>query len=313
MSKSLLILLAVLALLLVVYLLVSSGEQRELAPEVTTNFLALDSSAVNRIVSSRLGSEMTLIRQSDGWYVEEGDKLRRAQPDAVGAVARLAYSLAVGEVVSSNPSKQLLFQVDTLTGVRVEFYRDEDYLAGLVVGKMSGDYQTTYVRKAESDDVYAAVGPFSQLFSRPPSSFMDKTLLALDPGSINVVEYQGRGTDYSLLHQDTLWKVLPVEGESFVGDQTRLERTVSGFANLQFSEFPNMPDSLILNFDQPDLQITIGVRDGSERTLRFVEQEGGSKNLFVVKDDDPEPFIIYDYIVGNVAPRLEELRPAVVE
>ena len=313
MSKSLLILLAVLVLLVVVYLLVISGEQRELVPEVTSNFLAIDSGAVNRIVSKRFGSEMTFVQRSDGWYVEDGDKLRRAQPDAVGAVVQLAYNLAVGEVVSSNPSKQLLFQVDTLTGVRVEFYRDEDYLAGLVVGKMSNDYQTTYVRKPESNDVYAALGPFSQLFSRPPSSFMDKTLLALDPGAINVVEFHGRGTDYSLLQQDTVWKVLPVEGESFVGDQTRLQRTVSGFANLQFSEFPAAPDSLAVDFSQPDLQITIGVRDGSEHTLRFVEQGGESKNLYVVRDDDPEPFIVFDYIVTNMVPRLEELRPAIAE
>ncbi|MFH2056860.1 MAG: DUF4340 domain-containing protein [bacterium] len=311
MNKSLLILLALLAVLLVVYLLVSSGEKQELTPEVKSDFLAVDSGVVDQIKIKKFGSEMDFTKQADGWYVSDGEKLRRAQPEAVQAVAQLAYGLSVGEMVSSNPDKQMLFQVDTLTGVALEFYRGGEYLAGLVVGKTGGDYQSTYVRRSGSNDVYAALGTFSHLFSRPPSSFMDKTLLAIDPGAINVVEYKGRGTDYSLMLQDTVWMVLPAAGESFAGDQARIGRTVSGFAKLQFSEFPARPDSLSVDFAQPDLEITVGLRDGTERALRFVKEEGESKNFYVVSGDNPEPYVIFDYVVNNMAPKLEELRPAI--
>ena len=309
MNRSLLILVALLAVLLVVYLLVSSGEKQELTPQIKSDFLGVDSGTVDRVLVSRLGSEMKFERQVDGWYISDGDKMRRAQPDAANAVVQLAHTLSVGEVVSSNPAKQMLFQVDTLTGSVVEFYRGDEYLAGLVVGKMTSDYQSTYVRKPESDDVYAARGVFGQLFTRPPSTFMDKTLLSLVPGEINLVEYKGRGTDYSVMLQDSLWKVLPATGEAFIGDQEKIARTTSSFANLQFSEFPTRPDSLDVNFEQPDLEITVGLKDGTERKLRFVEEEGESKNIFVVRDDNPEPYIIFDYMVDNIAPTLEELQP----
>lgn len=309
MNKSLLVLIGLLAVLLLVYLLVSSGEQRELTPEVKPDFLGIDSSAVDHITAGRLGSLVEFTRQADGWYINDGGKLRRAQPAAVEAIARLSHSLAVGEVVSSNPDKQLLFQVDTLTGITVKFYRGDEYLGGMVVGKMGPDFQSTYVRKPESHDVYAAQGAFAQLFSRPPSAYMDKTLLALDPGAINLVEYQGRGDDYSVMLQDSLWRVLPADGEAFIGDQEKIARSASSFANLQFSEFPAQPDSLDLDFSSPDLEIKVGLRDGSEHVLRFLSQGGQSKNFYVVGDDNPEPYVIFEYVVNTIAPRLDELRP----
>ncbi|MCK4858845.1 MAG: DUF4340 domain-containing protein, partial [candidate division Zixibacteria bacterium] len=224
MNKSIVLLLAILAALLVIYLLVSEGEKRELTPEVIDNFLAIDSGAVNKVRVSKLGSEMNFEKRTDGWQMLEGEKTYKAEPSAVAEIEKLAYSLRVGEIVSSNPDKQMLFQVDTLMGTKVEFYRDDHFLGDIIIGKMGSNYQNCYVRKPGSEAVYNAVGPYSYLFNRPPSSFKDKTLLAFDRSLVNAIEFSGLGTDYTLLHQDTLWKVVPHQGESFVGDQSKIER-----------------------------------------------------------------------------------------
>lgn len=310
MSKSLMVLIGLLVLLLVVYLLVSSGEKRELTPEVKSDFLGIDSAQVNRIEVHKLGSQMEFKEQPDGWYVIDGGKSRLGQQQAIQAVLHLAHTLAVGEIISSNPDKQMLFQVDTLTGTTVQFYHDDQLLGGLIVGKMGSDYQSTYVRKPESNDVYAALGAFTQLFTRPPSSYMDKTLLAISPDSISMIEYRGNGTNYALMSQDSVWQVVPQKGQPFDGDKTKVQQAVNRFANLQFSEFLKAPDSVHVDWGKPDLAIKLTLDDGSEHVLSFIKQKGENKNYYVLKDSETEPYIIFGYIVDSIAPKQDNLKPS---
>ena len=81
----------------------------------------------------------------------------------VEQLANLAHTMSVGEIISSNPDKQMLFQVDTITGNHVTFYRDGNELASIIVGKMGADYQSTYVRKPESNDVLFGQGQLCSL------------------------------------------------------------------------------------------------------------------------------------------------------
>jgi hypothetical protein len=308
MSRSILIPLLILVGLLIIYLLVRSGERQEITPDVTDNFLGIDSGYVNQIVLKKLGSEIRFEKRSDTWFVDDDGRLREAADQAVSGLVDLSYDLSVGEIVSSNPEKRILFQVDSLTGTRLEFYREDTYLAGVIVGKMGPDYSSTYMRKPESNDVYLAEGSYAQLFNRPPSAFMDKTLLELEPGQIRTIEYTGRETNYTIQWLDTAWTVVPHSDESFTANDAKVERTVRRFSNLTFSEFVDEPAALQIDFNNPELQVVISLADGSEASLALVPEGGESKNYYVKSSADPEPYIVYDYIVNSMAPKLDELR-----
>jgi hypothetical protein len=308
MNKSLIIPLALLAVLLVVYLLVSQSEQREMEPDITDNFLGIDSGAVDRIELKKLGSTLEFTRRGDGWYMGTNGQEYKAEPRALSQIESMSYSMKTGEIVSSNPDKQMLFQVDSLMGTRVNFYRDTDLLGSVIVGKTGSSFQYTYVRKPESDNVYNAEGSYSRIFSQPPSSFRDKTLLSLQSDQINVIQFEGMETDYSLMNQDSVWKVLPQTNESFVGDMAAVDALIRQFANLRFNDFVKNPDSLAISFSQPDLRIIIGVRDGTERRLLFVKQEEG-KNYYVKTEASDEPFVIYEYALNGLVRKPVDLRP----
>ena len=112
MNRSILIPLLVLVVLLLILFWTCQKEKVEVAPSELDNFLAIDSGVVNLIEVKKLGSGMEFEKRPDGWYLREQEKVYRAMPGAVDDIARMAFALQVGEVVSSNPDKQMLFQVD---------------------------------------------------------------------------------------------------------------------------------------------------------------------------------------------------------
>lgn len=308
MNRSIAIPIALLVVLLAIFLWTSHREEAEIAPSELGNFLAIDSGAVNRIEVKKLGSLMKFEKRSDGWYVEDGGKSYKAAAGMVEDIDKISYDLRVGEIISSNPEKRMLFQVDTLTGTQVSFYRDEDFLGALMVGKVGPNYQETYVRKPNSADVYLAQGSLSFLFSRPASSFRDKTLLALTKEQINAVEFRGNETNYTLLNQDSVWSVVPIDGGSFVGGTSEVDRVIRPLTNLKFSEFVENPDSIDADFSNPDFEITVGIKDGTERKLMFVKQKGENKNWYVRTGQSEELFLINDYAVNNIAKKSDELK-----
>src|SRR5205807_1044997 len=74
--------------------------------------------------------------------------------------------LKLEDVISTNKSKQGIYQVDT-SGTRVQVWTTGDKPAlALVVGKASSDWTHTYVRRADEDRVYSADGVLSYNFNR---------------------------------------------------------------------------------------------------------------------------------------------------
>lgn len=309
MNKSLLVLVALLLVLLAVFLWSSHSEKEAIAPSEVDNFVALDSGAVNKIEVKKLGSHLEFTRQPDGWYLVDSTRTYKTAAGMVEDIEKLSYGLDVGEMVSDNPEKQMLFQVDTLLATYVQFYRDGNLLGALYVGKAGPSYQETYVRKPGSDEVYLAKGSLSYLFNRPPSGFRDKTLLSLKPDQISTIQLSGKETDYSIMHQDTLWKVLPAEGEAFVGDQAKIGRLIAQLGNFRFNDFVTNPDSLNISFNKPDFVMEIGLADGTDRRLDFVAEGGDSRNYYVKSSTADEPYVIYDYMVNNLAKKSSDLKP----
>jgi len=308
MKKSLIIPLLILVILLVVYILVSDSEKKNIQATITGNFLAIDSGSVDKFEISKLGMRVNFHLQNNSWYVVDNDKDYLAANEVVNQILQVAYNLQVNEIVSSNPNKQMLFQVDTLMGTRLSFYNNDKYLAGLIVGKAGVDNRNSYVRKSESDDVYQAVGALSYLFNRPTSEFRDKTLLKIDTTQINIIELNGLEVNYSFLNQDSLWKVIPVEGESFVADGNIMSAVLRSLANMRFNEFLENPESLNLDFNKSDLAMLIALRDGTERKLQFIVEGGESENYFVKSSLSNEPYRIFKYVVEGITPSLEKLK-----
>jgi hypothetical protein len=309
MKRSTLITLAILVLLAVCYLIMHQSEKQSLSEKEVGNFLAIDSGMVDKISIQRLGTVVEFQKIGEEWDVGDRGKLYPTEKGAIQPLADLAHMMSVGEIISSNPDKQMLFQVDTITGNRVTFYHDANELASVIIGKMGADNQTTYVRNPESKDVYAAKGNFARFLNRPASGYRDKTLLMIDTTQIATISFKSKDIDYRIGRQDSLWRIVPAKGEAVNANPQKMSNLLRQLALVRWNSSPPPGDTARPNFLQPTVAVDVSMSDGSTKSLRFVEQGASeNKSYYVQSPSGDETFIVYEYVITNLVKKPDELK-----
>lgn len=309
MKRSTLITLAILVLLAVCYLIMYQSEKQSLSEKEVNNFLAVDSGMVNKISIQRFGSVVEFQKIGEDWNVGDRGKLYPTEKGAIQPLADLAHTMSVGEIISSNPDKQMLFQVDTITSNRVTFYRDGNELASIIIGKTGADNQSTYVRKPESKDVYAAKGNFVRFLNRPASGYRDKTLLTIDTTQIATISFKSKDIDYRIGRQDSLWRIVPAKGEPANANPQKMSNLLRQLAVIRWNSSPPEGDTARPNFMQPTIAVEVSMLDGSTKSLRFVEQGASeNKSYYIQSPSGDETFIVYEYVVTNLVKKPDELK-----
>ncbi len=296
-------------LFVVIYLILIQKEKKTFSPAKVENFLELDSASVDGIEFRKLGTSLVFRKSKQRWYVVEPDSFR-ADRSAVGKLLSEASHLEVGELISSNRAKQLVFQVDTLTGTRLDFLAGENRVASVVVGKMSSDFLHSYLRKTNSDNVYLAKGQFSQMANRSVHRWRDRSILAFDPKQIKEIELNTSEQKVKLAEEDTLWSLsrYPYE-ESIPADGQAVQDYISTLASIKADEFPRSPEAKQVDFSRPQLVVRLSFADGHEERLLAVRTEKESNRYFVKTDQDRNIFILFEYNFNRLARRFEDFQP----
>ena len=309
MKRSTLVAFGVLVLLIAIYFVMQQTEKSALSVKEVGNFLAVDSGMVNKIGIQRFGTVVEFQKVGEDWNVGDRGKLYPTEKGTVQQLADLAHTMSVGEIISSNPDKQMLFQVDTITGNRVTFYHDANELASVIIGKMGADNQSTYVRKPGSSDVYAALGNFVRFLNRPASGYRDKVLLTVDTTQIATISFKSKDIDYHIGRQDSLWRIVPAKGEAANANPQKMSNLLRQLAQIRWNSSPPPGDTARPNFMQPTVAVDVSMLDGSTKSLRFVEQGASeNKSYYVQSPTGDETFIVYEYVITNLVKKPDELK-----
>ena len=308
MKKSLLTLGGIALVLILIYIVMSKSEQAALAPHEANNFVGADTGAVNKIVIKRLGEEATLERTGDGWNVLDAGSPRRADKNIVEQIANLAHGLTVGEIISSNNEKQMLFQVDTLMGRAVSFYHDDQPLGTLIVGKAGSDMRSTYVRKPESNDVYLAPIPLTRILDRPARGYRDKIISPLDTSRISMVEIKSKEFNYAVVRVDSIWTVKVGNAPAFVADHTKAQQLITLVGNLRVADF--VADAVRDTVDMSGATdiVTVVLNDGSSVGMTLRLRGEASKDYYLRFSTANELFTVFEGTHNGLIKKPEEYK-----
>jgi len=278
MTKNTWILVGVLAALIVAAYFVMQRPGESSAPESSGAVLVdFDSAAVDRIEIRSPNGPAVIERQGGVWMLTTPVRYR-ADDGTVASTLSSGKHMALKGLVSSNPQKRSLFQVDS-TGTMVRIFEHGAEKTVFWIGKPSPSYTETYVRREGSNDVYLASGMFSSTFSRRTTEWRDKTIFKTDQDAIAGVTLRFGDTAVVLTRQDSIWKV---------GDDAAKTDVVKSFvgalANLQADDFI---DTAVAGMPPLTLQIELG---GTQVRLyrmkdadRFYVQTSATPQLFVVE------------------------------
>ncbi len=289
MSRSTWTLIAVLIVLvgIAVYVLQRPGESSS-SDTSGTMLLSFDSAAVNRLeIHSREG-DVTLQNDNGSWMLESPIRYRADQTSVLSAIAK-ARSIAVKNIVSSNPARFSLFQVDS-TGTLVRVLAGNTLLASFFVGKPSSSYSETYARISNSNDVILADGMFGYMFSRSAQDWRDKAILRVPQNEVASVKFTYGDTTFTLARADSGWtldgsRVKQASVDQLLGSLGGF--TADGFIDTAYS--PASPLAATVTINGTDIRFFAGKGNYTVQTSTtpqwFEVQDWKVKGLLKRKND----------------------------
>ena len=311
-TKQLLILGAIFVVLVIVVLLFENPfGQSEYEKKVETAmplFPNFNKEQVVKIEITATGETTTLSKQDDNWVVASMDNYP-ADGEGVAELLSKVTEFKNTQRVSNNPEKQLEFEVDS-TGVEAKLMDASDkVLAHLFVGKTTPGFLSSYVRPADSNDVYVAQGYLQSVFNKDTRTWKDRTIFNFNKGIVTQLNIISPEETVELrLDADGAWQMLkPVAAAA---KTTEVDALLTTFSGLDTDDFAEAKDELAeYGLDTPQSTISAVLNDGTTATLHVGKEEEGK--LYVKRDDKDTVFRLFKSNVDRLMKKSDTLKAEV--
>ena len=285
---------------------VQRWQQRRIVASEPARTLAVEPERVTRLRIARPGETPVQIERVAGsWRITAPGDYRASEPVVTGALAALD-SLALVDVVSTNPAKRSTFQVDS-TGTHVQVQEGDKSVLDLYVGKPSPDFSHTYVRPEGSDEVFRAAGMLTYQFNKRLDDWRDKTILEVDAASIVrvVLDHPKEKSLVELAKSDTTWMLRAGGGASEASDSLAVAQVLRGAAKLTTATFVTPEAAVALSFAAPDFRLQVDTDSGSH-TVVFVEAAEGK--MHAQRLGETQVYELYKGSLANLMKKADDLR-----
>ena len=308
-TKQLLILGAIFVVLAIVVLFFENPfGQSEYEKKVETAmplFPNFNEEQVMEIEITATGETTTLSKQNDNWVVASMDNYP-ADGEGVAELLSKVTEFKNTQRVSNNPEKQSEFEVDS-TGVEAKLMDASDkVLVHLFVGKTTPGFLSSYVRPADSNDVYVAQGYLQSVFNKDTRTWKDRTIFNFNKGiatQLNIISLEE--TVELRLDADGAWQML--EPVAAAAKTTEVDALLTTFSELDTDDFAEATDELAeYGLDTPHSTISAMLNDGTTATLHVGKEEEGK--LYVKRDDKDTVFRLFKSNVDRLMKKSDTLK-----
>ncbi|HEV8537458.1 MAG TPA: DUF4340 domain-containing protein [Bacteroidota bacterium] len=282
----------------IIFILNRSGDEERVtsdkAPEVT---ISIDSASVVKLEIQHPPRSITLENVGGKWTITSPARYQ-ADPAAVTRLISGFSKFKVGSLVSSNPEKQRLFQVDS-SGTQVLVTERSGKSTGLVLGKTGPSFSDVYFRLPASNDVYLGEGIDSWSINKELKEWRDKTILAQPSEAIQDLSFSSGGKQYDFHRDSTTW----VSGGKTI-ETAEINPLLSTLSNLRADDFIDTS----VNFSS--LPVTIDVHATENVTLNLYPSTPDSSKYIVKSSTGSQLYVISKYTAQQLLKPITQGAPA---
>jgi hypothetical protein len=296
------VLLIVLVVLIAVFVIIRFGTGRRGGEEPLFADFAPEKAA--RFVLEGADTTVVLGKTDDVWFATSEDSFP-AEARAIEDMLAKVSAFSRKDIISSNPDKQALYQVDSM-GVFVTIQdAGGDTLVRFVVGKPGPDYRSTYVRDFASNDVVLASGYLRPVFDRGKRTWQDRTVFSAEPDAILEMEITRPGEAFTLAMNDAgEWFISRPESASC--DQAAANRLVRTLAYLRADDLAGRMPLPASGLAGSDSSVAFRTVAGIREVLLFGNQVE-ERRTYAKRAESDIVYLLATHRVGTLLPRLADL------
>jgi hypothetical protein len=317
-KKSILILLAILVVLVAAVIIIEgplSKRGKVKAAKESILFPGFGMDQVSSVDIKTVDKEVKLKKEDNIWVVATAGNYPadpKSVEDMLGKVRDLKSTLTA----SKSADKHSQFEVDA-SGVEVTMLgTGEKALAHFFVGKMGPDYISTYVRKADQDEVLLVGEYLRGVFDKGARGWRDRTIFDFDASQVQTLTLisEEKGEIVIVAQEDGGWQIIkpevaPAEKEpvdEIVREISKLE--ADDFAEKKEEASTEEPTDLLKEYklDDPQSKVMVDLTDGTARVLLIGDESGYRR--YVKREDKDTIFLVSKSKIDRIFKDLEELK-----
>ena len=309
-TKQLLVLIGVLVVLGLLVLIFENPfgktEEQKKVEEAKQLFPSFNKADVTKIeIIAAFGTTTTtLVKQNNQWLVESMNNYPADQKGVEELLDKVTDMKTI-QRASSNPEKQAVFQVDS-SGVEAKLTDGSGrVLVHLFAGKTTPEIFNSYVRAADSNDVYIVEGYLKATFDKGYRSWRDRTIFAFLKEDVTHLTIQSEEEAVELqIDAAGEWQMLkPLVAAA---QKTEVETITDLMSALETDDFAESKDLSEYGLDAPIASITATLKDGSARRLLIGMEESGSH--YVKRQDKAQIFELNKARVDKLIKKSADLK-----
>lgn len=234
------------------------------------------------------------------------DKGYLADSASVAIAVEKISTMKKNMLISENPSKQSLFEVDS-SAMQVEIFDPSGKsLGSFRIGKNSfTDWSSNYVRMNGSNKVYAVPGELKSSIFMSEKQWRDKSMLKFDKSIVSRLIIQKQAGNIIEIAQrsdssGSSWQMVrPSTSKTKTEEVENVLAALGTLKALDWAEDPALTDS-IMGFLKPELVALVTLKNGDEKSLTIGTTKSDSKDFYVRSSEHPGiTFTLNDYTVAT--------------
>jgi LysM repeat protein len=288
MSRTTTILIALFVVLAgITYFLLPSSYDREASDNKSVPSIRIDSASVVKIEIKQPTKNITIENVGGKWMITSPVNTP-ADPLAVFALLSGTTKLKIGSLISSNPEKQHIFQVDS-SGTILTLKERGGTSTTIIAGKMGPSFSEIYFRLPGSKDVYLASGLDNWTINKGVKEWRDKSIIRTSVEAIKEVSITENGKNFVFNRDSSGWNA---SGKTI--DAATINPLLTTLSNLQADDFV---DSTIELSGRP---IAVNVKTFENIDLSIYPAATEPPKYFIRSSKSPQIFILSKWAVDQL-------------
>lgn len=296
-TKSVLILVALLAGLLGLWYWLGERESDLQHGRIPEQVIQVDSNTVDRMSLERPNMPTLVFEKDFGGFWNMVEPIKdRASENMVTQMEVALVKIKLQDMVTSRESQHAIFQVNDIQATRLKAWDGDELVADIFIGKLADDRQHVYIREVGSNSVYTATGggPLAALARRTTDTFRSRSIFDNDISLYDSMTVTGSFKPYTIIRSDTAsWSVRVENGQIKDADPASTSAIMQALGHIRASGFEN--DSLQLDWATAPLSIATWQLDGTADRFQLMKVDG-ENNYWLRVDGRPHVYKVYESI-----------------
>lgn len=258
--------------------------------------LTVDTAKVDRIsflASGDPSNAFELQRNGQAWKAVKGTVAVVAKPQAVAAVLSPLADLQANRIISRDVGQYATYEIDDAKAGRLTAWAGNRKVADLLMGGFRFDQAaqsaTTFVRKADADEVYEIDGFKNMGLKARFDQFRDKRLVKTSADDLTGITWSNAmGHKQAIVKEEGAWYYAGMEAV----DSSAFSNYLDGLVNVQGSAFSDLTSVQgLLMIEKLTLQTTSA---SDPVTITGYAAQDSLKPFLIASTANPEAIFISD-------------------